>query len=152
MTSRDDWDASDDLNQALSAANACLYASRAPAFLRQQPVRPGVEVKIISKLLGLASADIHFFEGDIDDTLRQAGGIDGAKTQDALPESIAFYITMPLCHYVTSSPWAFLSCAALLLHRGSCALVLPHRWAFWNWAPASKLHGLRASQSAQARR
>ena len=74
MTSRDDWDASDDLNQALSAANACLYASRAPAFLRQQPVRPGVEVKIISKLLGLASADIHFFEGDIDDTLRQAIG------------------------------------------------------------------------------
>ena len=42
---------------------------------------PGdVEVKIISKLLGHASVEItynryiHFFEGDIDDTLRQAVG------------------------------------------------------------------------------
>ena len=40
----------------------------------------GVEVKIISKLLGHASVEItynryiHFFEGDIDDTLRQAVG------------------------------------------------------------------------------
>jgi site-specific recombinase XerD len=38
----------------------------------------GVEVKIISKLLGHASVEItynryiHFFEGEIDDTLRQA--------------------------------------------------------------------------------
>jgi len=41
----------------------------------------GVEVKIISKLLGHASVEItynryiHFFEGDIDDTLRQAVGV-----------------------------------------------------------------------------
>jgi integrase len=41
----------------------------------------GVEVKIISKLLGHASVEItynryiHFFEGEIDDTLRQAVGI-----------------------------------------------------------------------------
>ena len=41
----------------------------------------GVEVKIISKLLGHASVEItynryiHFFEGDIDDTLRQAIGV-----------------------------------------------------------------------------
>jgi len=40
----------------------------------------GVEVKIISKLLGHASVEItynryiHFFEGEIDDTLRQAVG------------------------------------------------------------------------------
>ena len=40
----------------------------------------GVEVKVISKLLGHASVEItynryiHFFEGDIDDTLRQAVG------------------------------------------------------------------------------
>ena len=40
----------------------------------------GVEVKIISKLLGHASTQItydryvHFFEGEIDDTLRQAVG------------------------------------------------------------------------------
>jgi site-specific recombinase XerD len=40
----------------------------------------GVEVKIISKLLGHASVEItynryiHFFEGDIEDTLRQAVG------------------------------------------------------------------------------
>ncbi len=40
----------------------------------------GVEVKIISKLLGHASVEItcnryiHFFEGDIDGTLRQAVG------------------------------------------------------------------------------
>ena len=48
------------------------------ALLRQQPVRSGVEVKVILKLLGHASVEItynryiHFFEGDIDDTLRQA--------------------------------------------------------------------------------
>ena len=41
----------------------------------------GVEVKIISKLLGHASVEItynryiHFFEGEIDDTLRQAVGV-----------------------------------------------------------------------------
>lgn len=41
---------------------------------------PGVEVKIIPMLLGHASVEIpcnryiHFFEGDIDDTLRQAVG------------------------------------------------------------------------------
>ena len=41
----------------------------------------GVEVKIISKLLDHASVEItynryiHFFEGDIDDTLRQAVGV-----------------------------------------------------------------------------
>ena len=41
----------------------------------------GVEVKVISKLLGHASVEItynryiHFFEGDIDDTLRQAVGV-----------------------------------------------------------------------------
>ena len=40
----------------------------------------GVEVKIISKLLGHASVEkpynryIHFFKGEIDDTLRQAVG------------------------------------------------------------------------------
>ena len=40
----------------------------------------GVEVKVISKLLGHASVEItynryiHFFEGDIDDSLRQAVG------------------------------------------------------------------------------
>jgi integrase len=40
----------------------------------------GVDVKVISKLLGHASVEItynryiHFFEGDIDDTLRQAVG------------------------------------------------------------------------------
>ena len=40
----------------------------------------GVEVKVISKLLGHASVEItynryiHFFEGEIDDTLRQAVG------------------------------------------------------------------------------
>ena len=41
----------------------------------------GVEVKIISKLLGHASVEItynryiHFFDGDIDDTLRRAVGV-----------------------------------------------------------------------------
>ena len=41
----------------------------------------GVEVKIISKPLGHASVEInynryiHFFEGEIDDTLRQAVGV-----------------------------------------------------------------------------
>ncbi len=41
----------------------------------------GVEVKVISKLLGHASVEItynryiHFFEGEIDDTLRQAVGV-----------------------------------------------------------------------------
>ena len=41
----------------------------------------GVEVKIISKLLDHASVEItynryiHFFEGEIDDTLRQAVGV-----------------------------------------------------------------------------
>ena len=41
----------------------------------------GVEVKIISKPLSHASVEItynryiHFFEGDIDDTLRQAVGV-----------------------------------------------------------------------------
>ena len=40
----------------------------------------GAEVKIISKLVGHASVEItynryiHFFKGDIDDTLRRAGG------------------------------------------------------------------------------
>ena len=40
----------------------------------------GIEVKVISKLLVYASIEItynryiHFFEGDIDDTLRQAVG------------------------------------------------------------------------------
>ncbi len=40
----------------------------------------GVEVKVISKLLGHANVEItynryiHFFEGDIDDTLRHAVG------------------------------------------------------------------------------
>jgi site-specific recombinase XerD len=40
----------------------------------------GVEIEIISKLLGYASVEItynryiNFFEGDIDDTLRQAVG------------------------------------------------------------------------------
>ncbi len=40
----------------------------------------GVEIKVISKLLGHASVEItynryiHFFEGEIDDTLRQAVG------------------------------------------------------------------------------
>jgi integrase len=45
----------------------------------------GVEVKIISKLLGHASVEItynryiHFFEGDIDDTLAGGRSIKGEK-------------------------------------------------------------------------
>jgi integrase len=54
--------------------------SRAKAFLGPGPIRAGREVRIILKLLGHASVEItynryiHFFEGDIDDTLRQAVG------------------------------------------------------------------------------
>ena len=66
--------------KSCEAAKAEHRGLHAPTFVRQQPVRRGVEVKIISKLLGHASVEItynryiHFFEGDTDDTLRQADG------------------------------------------------------------------------------
>ena len=55
----------------------------------------GVEVKIISKLLDHASVEItynryiHFFEGDIDDTLRQAGRKRGVEKADGLADGRA---------------------------------------------------------------
>ena len=48
--------------------------------MASNPYARGVKVKIISKLPGHASVEItcnryiHFFEGEIDDTLRQAVG------------------------------------------------------------------------------